>query len=201
MAIVRDGESLSLIDPIRLNDDGERQLAALGIIENLVRLGAHHGVDDRYYVDKFDARLWSQPGGTVYPQPSIDVELSAQTSLPFPNATLIEFVNTQKPECALHIDDGSGILFTCDAIQNYGDYSYCNLIARMMLPFLGFSKTTLVGPIWLKLMTPEGGSLESDLRRLISPKYDRLLSAHGTFLSSGARRAVEDAIDKAFPGK
>jgi len=201
MAVIRNGSELSLINPIRLSSEGEAQLEALGNITNIIRLGAFHGIDDPYYVDKFSARLWSQPGGTTYTQPAIDVELNLNTELPFEGAELFEFDKVIQPESVLLLNRDNGILLTCDAIQNYGNYSYNNLPAKILLPFIGFPKTTIVGPMWLKFMTPESESLESEFRRLLQFNFDRLLAAHGTLLESGAHAAVERAVNKAFESK
>ncbi len=201
MAIIRKDRELSLINPIRVDAKVEAQLTALGDIKNVIRLGCFHGVDDPYYVEKFAARMWAQPGGTTYTEPAIDVELSSDANLPFDDGEIFEFVGTVQPECALLINRDGGILFTCDAIQNYGDYSYNNLPAKILMPFIGFPKTTLVGPIWLKVLTKEGESLESEFRRLLSLKFDRLLAGHGTLLETGAHAAVERAVDKAFDSK
>lgn len=89
---------------------------------------------------------------------------------------------------------------TFDAIQNYGDYRYNNLVARLMMPLIGFSKTTLVGPLWVKAMTPKGASLESEFRRLLELEFDQLLSAHGSLVKTGAHEACERAVDKMFSG-
>jgi hypothetical protein len=67
------------------------------------------------------------------------------------------------------------------------------------MPFIGFPKTTVVGPIWLKRMTPEGGSLKGEFERLLTLDFDRLLSAHGSLLASGAKESVAAAVRKAFP--
>ena len=67
------------------------------------------------------------------------------------------------------------------------------------MPLIGFPKTTLVGPIWLKMMTPAGGSLETEFRRLLELEFDSLLSAHGSLLRGGAHEAVAQAVDRAFP--
>lgn len=196
MAIVREGTELTIINPLRLNDAGERSLEALGKVRNIMRLGAFHGVDDPYYKDRFDAKLWAQAGGKTYPQPDIDVVLGASTALPF-DATLFDFEGTTEPECALLFPD-SKLLLTCDAIQHYGDYSYNNWLARRLLPFVGFPMTTIVGPIWLQRMVPEGDDIEPVFRQLLELDFDSLLSAHGTLLESGAKEAVAAAIDRAF---
>ena len=199
MAIVRDGGELTLINPIRLSEDGERQLTELGTPKRILRLGCFHGVDDPYYVDTFDVEFWAQPGGTTYPGPKIDFELAEGAALPFPDAELFCFRGTTQPEAALLIKRAGGILLTCDAIQNYGDYKHNTLLAKLMMPFIGFPKTTLIGPLWLKAMTPEGGTLKSEFERLLGLDFERLLSAHGSLLDSGAHAAVERAIAKTYP--
>ncbi|MBW2420473.1 MAG: hypothetical protein JRH19_18170 [Deltaproteobacteria bacterium] len=199
MAIVRDRGELSLVNPIRLDEAGERALLALGEVKRILRLGPFHGLDDPYYVERFGAELWAQGRSETYPEPKIDQTLAADRPLPFPDAVLFAFEGTKQPESALLIRRDPAILLTCDAIQHYGDYRHNTLLARLVLPLIGFPKTTLVGPIWLKFMTPEGGSLKSEFERLLSLDFDRLLAAHGSLLDGGARDAVAAAVRKAFP--
>ncbi len=198
MAVIRHDGDLTLIDPIRLNDEGERQLKDLGTVKRIVRLGCFHGIDDPYYVDTFGAELWSQAGSTVYTAPAITNELTEDTELPFPGAELFCFKGTKQPEAVLLLKKEGGILFSCDAIQHYGDYGRSNLPAKIMMPLIGFPKTTLIGPIWLKLQTLEGTSLKSEFERLLTLEFDNLLSAHGTYLRGGAHAAVEVALKRAF---
>lgn len=199
MVIVRNGAGeLTLVDPIRLNAKGEEQLRSLGTVTNILRLGAFHGLDDRYYVDTFNARLWSQEGGTTYTEPPIDVVVTAETELPFEGGTIVEFAGIKQPECVLHLATGKGLLVTCDAIQNYGDYSYNNLFAKLLMPFIGFTKNTLLGPFWLKLMTEDQSRLEAVFRRLLDLEFDALISAHGTYLQTGANDALRQAVDKVY---
>lgn len=42
MTILRDGDALTLISPIRLDEAGLKALDALGRVENIVKLGAYH---------------------------------------------------------------------------------------------------------------------------------------------------------------
>ena len=198
MVLVREGSEISLINPVRTNDEVLKQIAALGKISHVVRTGAFHGIDDPFYVEQFSATMWAQPGGVTYTTPTIDKEIDESTELPFSRASLVTFKNTKEPELALLIADGDGLLITCDAIQHYGDYSYNNLPARLMMPLIGFPKETLVGPIWTKVMATERGSLEDDLRQLLNLDFNRLIAAHGTYLETGAYNAVKNAIDKAF---
>jgi len=57
MAVIREAGELTLINPIRLNADGETQLKTLGAVRRIMRLGCFHGLDDPYYVDQFDAEF------------------------------------------------------------------------------------------------------------------------------------------------
>ncbi len=199
MAIVRHAGKLTLINPIRLNDRGLQQLDALGEVEHILRLGPFHGSDDPFYMDRYQAAFWSFEGGTTYPEPAIDHVLSEGGELPFPDAELWCFHGLKQPEGVLLLHRGDGVLLTCDAVQHYGDYSNCSLAARLMMPRIGFPKTTLIGPMWLTAMTPEGASLRDEFERLLTLEFDTLLSAHGTLLRNGAHQAVAGAAARAFP--
>jgi hypothetical protein len=199
MAIVRSGTELTLINPIRLNTRGLRALDALGAVKHVIRLGAGHGSDDPFYVARYKALFWCQEGGLRYREPKIDRVLTEGGELPFGGARLLSFSAAKFPEAALVLTAGKGVLLTCDSVQHYGDYSNNNLVARLVMPFIGFPKTTIVGPIWLRAATPEGGSLRPDFERLLEQKFDALLAAHGTLLKAGARDAVARAVAKAFP--
>ena len=67
-----------------------------------------------------------------------------------------------------------------------------------MMPFIGFPRRTIVGPVWLRLATPDGASLRSELERLLNLKFDALLAAHGTYLLEGAHAGVHRAVEDAF---
>ena len=66
------------------------------------------------------------------------------------------------------------------------------------MPFIGFPKTTVLGPIELKRMTPSDSSLRDEFERLLGMDFDALIGAHGTFLGSGAHAAVRPAVERAF---
>jgi len=199
MAIVRHAGELTLVDPIRLSEEGEKRLAELGTVKRILRLGPFHGVDDPYYVDRFQAELWAPGDSETHPEPAPDVRYGPETALPFPDAEIFRIEGTLQPEAALLLRRGPGLLLTCDAIQHYGDYRHNSVLARLLMPWIGFPRTTVIGPFWLKMMTPEGGSLESEFRRLLALEFDQLLSAHGSYLAAGAHASVQAAFDRAFP--
>ena len=198
MVIIRHGDEFSLVNPIRLTAEGEGELGNLGVVKRIIRLGAFHGIDDPWYKHRFGAELWAQPAGAAYPEPPVDRLLEPDTALPFPEAELFCFNGTRQPEAALLIREPPGILVTCDAVQHYSDYSHNNLMARLAMPFIGFPKTTILGPFWLKMMTPEGGSLRTEFDRLLELDFDALIAAHGTYLPSGAKAGVRRAVEKAL---
>lgn len=197
MAVVRDAGELSLINPIRLDEAGIGALQRLGKIRRILTLGALHGIDDAWYREHFGVACWARPGSRKYPPPTDYRLLDEQQPLPFPDAQLFCFHGTQ-PESAVLLRRGQGLLLTCDAIQHYGDYHHASPVAKLLLPLLGFPKTTLVGPIWLKAVSPVGGTLRADFERLLELQFDSLFAAHGSFLPEGAHSAVEAAVRKAF---
>ena len=198
MVVVREDDVLTLVNPIRLSADGEAQLEALGTVQHVVRLGAFHAADDAYTVARFNAQYWSQPHSTNQIELKPDQILSARGPLPLKSASLFEFSETARPECALLIHRGNGTLITCDGLQHYGDYSRHSLLAKICMPLLGFPRTVVIGPMWKKALTKENGSLYPDFERLSQLPFDCLVSAHGTPLMAGAHAAVSRAIAAAF---
>ena len=62
MTIVRDGENLTLVNTVRLSEDGLRVLDDLGKVKNIVRIGANHGRDDAFYSYHYDVPVWALAG-------------------------------------------------------------------------------------------------------------------------------------------
>lgn len=62
MVIVRENDKLSLINTVRLTEEGLAELNSLGNVENIIRIGAFHGRDDAFYVEQYHAKLWAIPG-------------------------------------------------------------------------------------------------------------------------------------------
>src|SRR5262245_22869612 len=76
MTILREGEALTLVNSVRLDDAGLAALERLGRVTNLVKIGAFHGYDDPFYVDRYRPRLWALPGATHEGGLKTDVELT-----------------------------------------------------------------------------------------------------------------------------
>ncbi len=201
MAILRHEGELTLINPVRLDATGDARLRELGVPKRILRLGPMHGCDDPYYRQEFGVELWAVGDSESYPEPKPDVYVTPETALPFPNARYLPIDGAKQKEGVLLLERDGGILLTVDAIQHYGDYQHNNLPARIMMPLIGFAKTTILGPMWLKMMTPEGTSLEASFRTLLEHRFEKLFSAHGSLLEHGARDMLEAAIVKAYPAR
>ena len=198
MVVIRRDTALTLIGPVRLSGEGEAALKELGSVQNIVRLGVFHGMDDAYYKHSFRACFWCQEKSSRYPDPEPDRYLEEGGELPLADAELFVFHLTRMPECALVLKQYGGILITCDGVQHYGNWKGINLPARLVMRLAGFRQDTLVGPFWKKMMTPQGGSLEPDFRRLLDVNFRHLVSAHGTLRRDDAHEAVAAAVARSY---
>jgi hypothetical protein len=201
MTVVRDQEQLTLINPVRMDDAGLRSLEALGEVTHVLRLGPMHGMDDAFYVDRYEADFWSFEGGTTYTTPTIKHALAEGSALPFPDARLFAFSHMTEPEGAILLERSPGVLLTCDAIQSYATpphKPHTNWLTRLILPLRGFPDETLIGPLWMKLLVEDQDGMKAEFERLLKLDFDQLLSAHGTFVTQDAHAAVERAFTKMF---
>jgi hypothetical protein len=201
MVIVRQQNQLTLINPVRMSEEGLSQLEALGEVTHVLRLGPMHGMDDPFYIDRYKADFWAFPGGKTYTQPAIDHELADGVALPFSNAKLFVFKHMTQTEGAVLLERSPGILVTCDAIQSYATpphSPHTNFLARLLMPLIGFPHKTLIGPMWMKLLVADREGMKTEFERLLQLDFDQLISAHGTFLASNAHTEVQRAFDKMF---
>jgi hypothetical protein len=121
MAIVHDQGKLTLINPVRMDDAGLAHMEELGEVAHVLRLGPMHGMDDPFYVDRYNAEFCSFEGG----------------ELPFPNARLFAFSHMTETEGAILLERSPGVLLTCDAIQSYATAPHkphTNWLIRLMMP-------------------------------------------------------------------
>lgn len=69
MTIVRHKGALTLINTVRLSDEGLRELEALGRIENVMKVAGLHGIDDPFYV-RIPFAMGAGRGGELPDAPS-----------------------------------------------------------------------------------------------------------------------------------
>lgn len=176
MTVVRDGHDLSLINTVRLDDAGLAALDRLGAVRHVVKIGAFHGIDDAFYVDRYNARLWALPG-VIHESglPTSDV-LTVGGPMPFTGCSLFEWTITKVREALLLIDRDGGILVACDSLQNWADADrFFDDATAAAMRQLGFIAPTNVGPAWRQFCEPQ----PADFARVLALPFRHLLSAHG----------------------
>jgi hypothetical protein len=203
MVVIRNNRVLTLINAIRLNEDGERRLRKLGTVRHIIRLGPSHGAyDDEYYINTFDAQLWS-PGLSLYHPdlPPIHCVLEEETILPIPKAELFMFLDTKSPEASILLkQDGGNLLITSESLQCQWDNPFINMPTRAIMQLSGLMDFPLViSPKWLKSMSPKQGSLRDDFERLLRLDFDKIIGASGNLVYKGAKEGVVVPVDSAFP--
>lgn len=186
MTVVRRGSSLTLVNSVRLSDQGLRELHGLGRIENVVRLGAFHGMDDAFYVHELGARAWAPPGMPSAPELTAPV-MPLGPELPLDDASLFVFSSSRQPEAVLHLQRDQGVLIACDSLQNWlSPDEYFDAESAERMRALGFFRSGNVGPGWLMACQPRS----EDFERLQQLPYAHLLSAHGEPLLELAKTNV-----------
>lgn len=198
MVVLREGEDLTVIHPVRLSAEGEAALERLGAVRHVVRLASHHGLDDRCYVERYGAAFWCQAGSTAYAEPEPAHILEEGAALPIADAELFVFRDATAPESAILLRRHGGILITGDSLQHWAAWSQCSAKAQAMLEKGGFELTTIIGPVWCRRVTPEGGSLKGDFERLLALDFRHHIGAHGALARDNAHALVEAAVAKVF---
>lgn len=183
MTIVRDGGRLILINSIRLNEQALSELEQLGEITDVIRLGALHGRDDAFYVDRYKAKFWA-PAGVSNDTGLVMNELSPSANLPIEDASVFIFETTQIPEAILFLQREGGIAIACDALQNWlaPDEHFCDASVERMQP-MGFFTPANIGPVWQQAAAPEA----ADFVRLQQEPFKHALCGHGEPLLNTAK--------------
>lgn len=196
MIIIRDGTTLSLINTVRLTDEGLHQLEGLGEVKNIIRIGAFHGRDDAFYKQAYDAKLCALEGLHDQHQTPIDVILRTNDELPIVDSSLFIFSTSQFPEGILHLQRNNGIIITCDSIKNWLKADkYFSEQSAAMYKEQGFFGKASISKVWQQACKVQG----SDFKELLSYDFCHLLSAHGEPLLNTAYQDVQSSIQKEYP--
>ena len=195
MIVLRDGGELTLVNAVRLSEEGERQLCALGDVRQLVKLGFFHDRDDPYFRARFAPRFW-----TSVPADAHSEELRDGEPGPLARGMVHRFVRARQGEAALLVDTNEGrLLVTCDSLQNWTDTADCSLLGALTVRAMGFLRPAKIGPIWLDKMT--GGKIDEmrpDFERLLARGFDHLIAGHGELLRGEAKAAVGATCARTF---
>jgi hypothetical protein len=192
MVIIRDGKKLTLINTLRLNEEGLKALDKLGTVTNVVRLGAFHDRNDIFYLDRYQAKLWAVKGMVHKNNRQADFLIGETDSTPFPDASFFKFETTSQPEAILHIARQGGILISCDSIKNWThiDEYFSEKTGKEFLE-QGLIKPASIDKIWLGAMKPKN----SDFARLQKLNFRHLFSAHGQPLIDIADKQLAPVLE------
>ena len=203
MAILRQGDELTLVNSVRLNEMGLKQLDQLGRVKHVIRLAGFHGMDDPFYKDRYGAKIWSvdapyATGVDKRPKPEqiyfeADEVVSDSTELPIEDAQLVDFKLCTPGEALMLLPREGGILISGDSLQNWAKADeYFNFTARVMMKMMGFLKPHNIGPGWLKTAQPD----LNEIKALLDLDFDHLLPAHGEPVINGAKAAYSVTINR-----
>jgi hypothetical protein len=195
MIIIREQNKLALINTVRLNEEGLKALDSLGQVEKVIRIGAFHGRDDSFYLDRYKAKLWALREMQHQNNRPADVLLETQGEMPFADCSLFIFETSKQPEGILHLSQEGGILVTCDSIKNWiAADPYFSETSAKLYQEQGFFGRATVSKVWQEACQVQ----LSDFERLKSLKFKHLLSAHGEPLLNEAYEAVSQTIKKEY---
>lgn len=193
MTILRYGTELALVNSVRLDAAGLAALDKLGTVKHLFKVGAFHGADDAFYVDRYHPTFWAPPRAKYAEGLQHDRDLLEGES-PLPDLTVFNFAHAKLPEVTLILARHGGLLLPCDSYQNWTTFAGCSLIGKVVARLMGFGPTLIGGP-WTKAMGPD---VRQDFDRLLQLTFDGLLPAHGTVLKTGAKSGLRVAVQKRF---
>ncbi len=197
MVIIRHGSELTLINTVRLNDEGLQKLDGLGKVTHIVRIGAFHGRDDAFYRDRYSsAQLWGLKGSTYDNGLLADRELSPTGEMPFTGCSLFVFETSTIPEGVLLIEREGGILISCDSIQNITETdAFYNSVTAKISQDQGLVQPANISPIWLEATHTTAADF---LRLLKTMKFRHLVTAHGEPMRDVAFGHVTASVERTF---
>ena len=208
MTVIRDASdgTLTVVNSMRLSEQGHAELDALGKVTRVLRIGGFHGRDDGYYRERYGATIYAVKGmpyrrgmdpskGRDYLE--ADILLDEETPLPIPNARLKLFKTSTPVEALLVLERDGGVVVSADPLQNTpGPDEYHNWMAKLAMMMLGFFQPYAVGAGWLEFGKPEG----DDVRSILDLDFEHVLPGHGDPVIGDAKAKYEPALTGPLKG-
>lgn len=208
MTVVRGEGGLTILNSMRLSEEGFEELDALGEVKHVIRLAGFHGRDDGFYRERYGAKVYAIEGqryvrgmdpkkADVEPFMEPDEWLNEGSALPIADAQLKVFSTSTPPEAVCLIKRHGGILIAGDSLQHtpVPDEFY-NLLAKFMMKRFGFMKPHNVGPGWLQFAHPT----VTDVRSILELEFEHVLPTHGDAVIGEAKERYRPAIEGELKG-
>lgn len=200
---------LTLINSIRLNEEGLKHLEKIGKVAHILRIAAFHGRDDAFYRERYGAKVYALKG-QVYTREMMnpptdpdfgfmqpDVWLREGDLPPVPNGKLKWFISCTVPESILVLKQDGGVLVAGDSLQNSASADqYHNWAAKLMMGKFGFFKPFNVGPGWIQFGKPK----LSDVRSILDLEFEHVLPGHGAAVIGGAKEKFRPILEGEIKG-
>jgi len=199
MIIVREGHDLTLISSVRLSEEGLKALDKLGQVKHVIRLGAYHlgaqnGLDDAFYLDRYQAKYWLMEGMTSASDSAAHKVLKDNSELPFTGAIFISYPSSNMPEGLILLERNNGILISADSFQNWLADDYFSDNALVMMQKMGFIRPANIGPEWLRHCEPD----KVDFDRILTQKFRHLIPSHGVPILQTAKQELQQTVSELF---
>lgn len=200
MTIFVEGGELVLVNTVRLDEGGLAKLDALGRVAHVLRIGAWHGRDDAFYVDRYGAELWAMEGLEDERGAVVSRRLVPGGETPVARGTVLRFEAGRAAEGLLLVDWAGGVLVACDSLQNWeAPDRWFDEVSRERMAAAGFFRRANVGPGFLGGSGVPVSDFAGDFERILSLPFDVLLSAHGKPLI-GAKGALASTFASLLGG-
>jgi hypothetical protein len=195
MTVVRQDGELTIFNSVRLNDEGLAELDKLGKVTNVVRLGDMHGVDDPFYVDRYNATFWALPAMKLQEGLTLGKPLVEGGEMPLIDASLFEFKTVKRPECIVRLDRDGGVMIACDSLQNWVEPDELfDEQTKATMQQMNFFQHANLGPAWMFESQPQA----SDFERLKSIPFRHAFCGHGAPLLNDAQEAFHARFKEVF---
>lgn len=191
MVILKEGEKLCLVNPVRLDKEEETKLLELGKIYSILKLGRLHSIDLPYYMDHFSPKLWASENDSFVKEHNykIDIDFEKTDKLPFLDMQIYSFKTSKENETIAFLPQNEGIVLSCDALVNMKKIDpMANWLVKTLSKIL--PEPTYIGPNWFKAMKPK----KEDFDNILRLSFDKMIPAHGPILTNKADEKIRDYI-------
>lgn len=194
MTVVRENGELTLINTVRLDENGLKELDSLGTVKHIVKLGASHGIDNAFYVDRYDATLWAMEDDEHESALTTD-KILGKDSFPIKDVTVSLFESSSKPEAVLHVDRDQGVLITCDSIKNWSEADeFFSADSAEKMAMYG-----MINPVDIDKNWVSGCGIQAeDYNKLLTLNFKHLIPGHGFVARDTAYEQVQSKIEDVF---